>query len=188
MCNSECILSSTISKCDVLLQACIIVLLCFTSRRKHYCQNILWGIPSVIVWVKVPHPTLVISCWCQGLPSKWILECTIKQCHISYLLSPYIRHASFHPLFSCLWMILLFLCSPVNLLGGRGNGYRLVYCVVLSCWGADLLHNILDRSLYYSSQYSLLDAVYFFSENNSTLLYILHYLLTQHPTSLVIYM
>lgn len=84
-------------------------------------------------------------------------------------------------------MVVLFLCSPVNLLGGKGNGYRLVYCVVLSCWGGDLLNNILDRSLYYSSQYSLLDAVYFFSEFSS-LHAVVHYLSTQHPTKLVIYM
>jgi hypothetical protein len=51
---------------------------------------------------------------------------------------------------------------PVNLLGIRGGGYRLVYCVALSCWGADTLHHILDHGLYYSSPYSVLDAVYFF--------------------------
>lgn len=83
------------------------------------------------------------------------------------------RPATIHGLFLCPQMVILFLCSPVNLLGGRGTRYRLVYCVVLSCWGADVLHNILDRSLYYSSQYSLIDAVYFFSENNS---FTVHYL------------
>ena len=50
--------------------------------------------------------------------------------------------------------------SPVDLIGP--NPFRLIYCAVLGCWGADVVNNSFNYSLYYTSKYSLLDSFDFF--------------------------
>ena len=46
--------------------------------------------------------------------------------------------------------------SPVRFLGG--TPFRYMYCIIMSCWGADVTQNIFNRSLYYHSDNGLLDA------------------------------
>ena len=53
--------------------------------------------------------------------------------------------------------------SPLDGLGIGASGCRLLYCVIMGSWGADLLTNLLNTSLYYSSPFSITDSVYFFS-------------------------
>lgn len=69
-----------------------------------------------------------------------------------------------------------FLCPsrPVNLLGP--SPFRLIYCVILGSWGADVLQMVADQSLYYRSGYSLLDAIDFFGKRS----YMCMYLLQEH--------
>jgi hypothetical protein len=51
---------------------------------------------------------------------------------------------------------------PLDGLGIGASGYRLLYCVIMGSWGADLLTSLLNTSLYYSSPFSITDSVYFF--------------------------
>lgn len=50
---------------------------------------------------------------------------------------------------------------PVNLLSS--TPFRMIYCIILSCWGADLLQNSLDWDLHYHSSHPLLNAFYFYA-------------------------
>ena len=75
----------------------------------------------------------------------------------------------------------LYPSRPVNLLGP--SPFRLIYCVILGSWGADVLQMVADQSLYYRSGYSLLDAIDFFGKRSYIYMYM--YLLqehTQYPT------
>ena len=47
--------------------------------------------------------------------------------------------------------------SPVKFIGG--SPLRYMYCVIMSCWGADVVQDLLDTSLYYRSSNGLLDAL-----------------------------
>ena len=78
--------------------------------------------------------------------------------------------------------VFLYPSSPVNLLGP--SPFRLIYCVILGCWGADVLQSVADQSLYYRSGYSLLDATDFFSKRSHVHVHVLAYSIT--PTLLPI--
>ena len=54
--------------------------------------------------------------------------------------------------------------SPLDGLAIDSSGHRVLYCVIMGSWGADILANFLNRSLYYSSPFSITDSIYFFSE------------------------
>ena len=54
--------------------------------------------------------------------------------------------------------------SPLDGLAIDSSGHRVLYCLIMGSWGADILANFLNKSLYYSSPFSITDSVYFFSE------------------------
>ena len=57
--------------------------------------------------------------------------------------------------------------SPVRLLGG--TTFRYMYCMIMGCWGANVIHDLFDQSLYFRSSNDLLDAFTYFGMPRSTL-------------------
>ena len=50
--------------------------------------------------------------------------------------------------------------SPVRLLGG--TTFRYMYCMIMGCWGANVIQDLFDKSVYYRSSNDLLDAFTYF--------------------------
>lgn len=61
----------------------------------------------------------------------------------------------------------MYMCSPVRLLGG--TTFRYMYCMIMGCWGANVIHDLFDQSLYFRSSNDLLDTFTYFGMPCSTI-------------------